>query len=265
VDQSAHLLELALELAAGASALMLERLDQPRSDVRTKSTGTDMVTEVDKASESLIVEGIRAARPSDGILSEEGAGGEGSSGYRWVIDPVDGTTNYLYGHPGFAVSIAVEHGGEVIVGVVQDPMHGEVFAAVRGGGATRNGRSIEVSAETRLSSALVATGFGYEPQRRTAQAQVIAEIIGSIRDVRRMGAAAVDLCSVACGRVDAYFERGLNHWDLAAGALIASEAGARLGAIRGGPPMPGSVIAAPPALFEPLQALLIAAGAAEHA
>jgi myo-inositol-1(or 4)-monophosphatase len=264
VDQSAHLLELALELADGASGLVLERLGQPRSDVRTKSTGTDMVTEVDKASEELIVAGIRRARPDDAILSEEGAGGEGSSGYRWVIDPIDGTTNYLYGHPGFGVSIAVEHEGDVVAGVVQDPVHAEVFAATRGGGATRNGRPIEVSAETRLSSALVATGFGYDPERRIAQAEVLTRVIGRIRDVRRMGAAAVDLCSVACGRVDAYFERGLNHWDLAAGALIASEAGARLAAIDGGPPLPGSVVAAPPALFEPLQELLVTAGAGEH-
>jgi fructose-1,6-bisphosphatase/inositol monophosphatase family enzyme len=264
VDQSAHLLELALELAAGASALMLERLDQPRSDVRTKSTGTDMVTEVDKASESLIVDGIRRARPGDGILSEEGAGGEGSSGYRWVIDPVDGTTNYLYGHPGFGVSIAVEREGEVVVGLVEDPMHRETFTAIRGRGAFRNGDPISVSTETELGSALVATGFGYAPERRVAQAEVLTKVIGRIRDVRRMGAAAVDLCSVACGRVDAYFERGLNHWDLAAGALIASEAGARLGAIDGGPPLPGSVVAAPPDLFEPLQELLVAAGAGEH-
>ena len=265
MDRPRELLDLALELAAGASALMLERLDQPRSDVRTKSTATDMVTEVDKASEALIVDGIRRARPDDGILSEEGAGGGGTNGYRWVIDPIDGTTNYLYGHPGFAVSIAVELDGEAVAGVVQDPMHGEVFAATRGGGATRNGEPIAVSEETRLGSALIATGFGYDPRRRIAQAEALARIIGSIRDVRRMGAAAVDLCSVACGRVDAYFERGLNHWDLAAGGLIAAEAGARLGAIGGGPPVPGSVIAAPDALFEPLRELLVAAGAAEHA
>lgn len=264
VDQSGHLLLLALELAAGASALMLERLDQPRSDIRTKSTQTDMVTEVDRAAEALIVEGIRSARPDDAILSEEGGGGQGTSAYRWIVDPLDGTTNYLYGLPGFGVSIAVERDGEAVVGVVQDPLRGEVFAARRGGGATRNGRSIQVSGETRLGCALVATGFGYGPERRVAQAQVLARVIGQIRDIRRMGAAAVDLCSVACGRVDAYFERGLNHWDLAAGGLIAAEAGARLGAIGGGPPAPGSVIAAAPALFEALQQLLITAGAAEH-
>jgi len=265
VDPVEQILDLALDLASRASLLMLERLDQPRSDVRTKSTATDMLTEVDEASEALIVAGVRGARPDDGILSEEGAAADGTSGYRWIIDPVDGTTNYLYGHPGFAVSIAVELDGEVIVGVVQDPLHGEVFAATRGGGATRNRNPIEVSSETRLGSALVATGFGYDPERRVAQAQVLAGVIGGIRDVRRMGAAAADLCSVACGRVDAYYERGLNHWDLAAGELIASEAGAVVGAIEGGPAKPGSVVAAPAALFEPLRELLLEAGAADHA
>ena len=171
----------------------------------------------------------------------------------------------LYGHPGFNVSIAAEVGGETVAGVVHDVVHDEVFEATRGGGARRNGESIAVSSEAELGAALVATGFGYDPDRRRAQAQVLASVIGRVRDVRRMGAAAVDLCSVACGRVDAYYERGLNHWDLAAGELIASEAGASVGAIEGGPAKPGSVVAAPPALFEQLRVLLLEAGAADHA
>jgi myo-inositol-1(or 4)-monophosphatase len=264
MDELDQLLDLARDLSARASTLLLERLHEPRADVRTKSTGTDMVSEVDDASERLIVDTIRDARPDDGILSEEGANAESASGYRWVIDPVDGTTNYLYAHPGFGVSIAVERDGESVVGLVADPMHGDTFTAIRGRGALRNGEPIAVSGETRLGSTLVATGFAYDPARRRGQGEVIARVIGEIRDIRRMGAAAVDLCSVACGRVDAYFERGLNHWDLAAGELIASEAGAQLGAIGGGPPEPGSVIAAPPALFEPLRELLVAAGAADH-
>jgi myo-inositol-1(or 4)-monophosphatase len=245
------LLALAEQLADAAAELSLARLDQPRSDVRTKSTGTDMLTEVDEACERLIVEGIRAARPHDGILSEEGASAEATSGVRWVIDPIDGTTNYLYGLPGYGISIAVEVDGEVAAGVVSDPVRGERFAATRGGGATRNREPIAVSAETELGSALVATGFGYTPEGRTAQAEELARVIGSIRDIRRMGAAAVDLCSVACGRVDAYYERGLQHWDLAAGTLIAAEAGATVGELAD-----GTVVAAPPALFEPLCALL---------
>ncbi len=223
-----------------------------------------MVTAVDREVERLIVEGILAARPGDGILGEEGADVEGSSGYRWLIDPIDGTTNYLYGHPGFAVSIACELDGEAIVGVVNDPLHGDVFTATLAGGATRNGEPIRCSQETDLAKALVATGFGYDPARRRAQAVVVAELIGEVRDIRRMGAAAVDLCSVACGRVDAYYERGLNAWDLAAGALIAAEAGAVITSIDLASARPDSVLAAPPALSESLSELLVAAGAHEH-
>jgi myo-inositol-1(or 4)-monophosphatase len=257
------LLELAESIAQRAAAVQLERLGS-RIRVGTKSTATDMVTEVDGEVERLIVDSILAARPDDGILGEEGADVAGTSGHRWIVDPIDGTTNYLYGHPGFAVSIACERDGEVIAGVVNDPLHREQYAAVRGGGATRNGEPIRCSSETDPSKALVATGFGYDPERRRAQGEVLARIIGEIRDIRRMGAAAVDLCSVACGRVDAYFERGLNAWDLAAGELIASEAGAEITAIDGGPVRPGSVLAAAPALAGPLRELLDAAGAAAH-
>ena len=249
-----ELLALAVELAERAGALSLERLRDPRSDVRTKSTGTDVVTEVDEACERLIVDGIRAARPGDGILSEEGANAESATGVRWVIDPIDGTTNYLYGHPGYGISVAVEVEGEPVAGAVTDPMHGETFAAVAGGGATRNGEPIRVSGETELGRALVATGFGYSPEVRREQALMLAALIGSIRDIRRMGAAAVDLCSVACGRVDAYYERGLNHWDLAAGRLIAEEAGARTSEFAD-----GTLFAAPPALFDRFREALVAA------
>lgn len=255
MTSATELLALAVDLARRAAALQLERLDSGFR-VDTKSTGTDMVTEVDGEVERLLVDGIRAARPHDAILGEEGADVEGTSGYRWVIDPIDGTTNYLYGHPGFAVAIACELDGETIAGVVADPIHDDLFAAARGGGATRNGDPIGCSDETDLSKALVATGFGYDPEQRRQQAEVVARIIGDIRDIRRMGAAAVDLCSVACGRVDAYFERGLNAWDLAAGELIASEAGAALTSIEGGPAEPGSVLAAAPALAAPLRELL---------
>lgn len=249
------LLALAERLAGEAAALSLTRLREPRADVRTKSSSTDMVSEVDVACERLIVDGIHAARPGDGILSEEGANAATTSGVRWVIDPIDGTTNYLYGHPGYAVSIAVEIDGEVAVGVVHDPIHAECFSAVRGLGATRNGEAIAVSGEDRLASTLVATGFGYDPARRVEQAEVLRRLIGSIRDIRRMGAAAVDLCSVACARVDAYYEEGLNHWDLAAGALIAAEAGAIVGELGN-----GTVVAAPPALYATLCDALVEAG-----
>jgi myo-inositol-1(or 4)-monophosphatase len=249
-----QLLTLADELARRAAALSLERLREPRAEVRTKSSPTDMVSEVDEACERLIVEGIRAARGGDGILSEEGAAADTTTGVRWVIDPIDGTTNYLYKHPGYGISIAVEVDGEVAVGVVHDPIHAQRFSAIRGRGAICNGETIRVSNQAELGKALVATGFGYSPEVRVAQAEVLAGVIGSIRDIRRMGAAAVDLCSVACGRVDAYYERGLNHWDLAAGSLIAAEAGATVGELDD-----GTVIAAPPALFEALGAAIAAA------
>ena len=246
-----ELLALARGLAGEAAALLLARLDEPRSDVRTKSTPTDMVSEVDHESERLIVDGLRRARPDDGIVSEEGEGSEGSTGLRWVIDPLDGTTNFLYGHPGFAISIAVELDGQAVVGVVLDPVHGESFTAIRGRGAQLNDEPIGPRATTDLGSALVATGFAYAPERRRAQAEVLASVLPRVRDIRRMGAAAVDL----------YYERGLNHWDLAAGALIAEEAGALVGPLDPERPDPGAMIAATPAIFDPLRGLLAAAGA----
>jgi myo-inositol-1(or 4)-monophosphatase len=249
-----ELLELATKVAGRAADLLLDGSHRHRTSVGTKSTATDMVTEMDRASEQLIVTELLAARPEDGILAEEGSARPGTSGLRWVIDPLDGTTNYLYGHPGYAISIAVEVDGETAVGVVHDPIHGDRFAAMRGGPATRNDQPIQVSTETELGSALIATGFAYAASERVAQAELLVRMIGSIRDIRRMGAAAVDLCSVACGRVDAYYERGLNHWDLAAGALIARAAGATVGELDD-----GTVVAAPPALYGPLRGAIVAA------
>ena len=255
-DELEQILGLARSIAAEAAELVRSGLGAEREDVDTKSSPTDMVTATDHASERLIAERIVNARPGDGLLGEEGASVEGTSGYRWVVDPIDGTTNFLYGHPGFAVSIAVERDGESVVGVVCDVVHRELFSAVRGGGATRNDRVIRVSGASDVTQALVATGFGFDPAERGRQGVAVARLLPRVRDIRRMGAAAVDLCSVACGRVDAYFERGLNAWDLAAGALIATEAGAELGAIDGGPPVPESVLAASPAIFAELQALV---------
>ena len=212
-----ELLALATNLAADAAALLVDGLTHRRLEVSTKSTPTDMVTEMDRASEALIVAGIRAARPDDGIVGEEGADHAGTSGVRWLVDPIDGTTNYLYGFPGFAVSIGAEFNGEMVAGVVHDPLHRDVFQAASGRGATRNGDPIHASTKNDLKTALVGTGFSYEPDRRLRQANVLAQVLPHIRDIRRMGAASVDLCSVACGRLDAYYERGLGPWDLAAG------------------------------------------------
>ena len=260
-DLSDELLALGVDLAAHAAALLLDRLDREHI-VGTKSSPTDMVTDTDRAAEALIVAGIEAARPGDAVLGEEGADAVGTSGVRWVVDPIDGTTNYLYGLPGFAVSIAAELDGEAVVGVVHDPLHGDVFTAVRGAGAHRNGRPIHASDHADLSTALIATGFAYERTRRRAQAAVLERVLPRVRDIRRFGAASVDLCSVACGRVDGYYEVGLAPWDHAAGALIATEAGALVGDLDGGPPSGAFTLAAGPTLHAALRGLLREADAA---
>ncbi len=256
-----ELMELAVELARRAAALLLDgRASIPAllatDAVGTKSSTTDMVSEVDRASERLLVKGILAARPDDGILGEEGTDRAGSSGVRWVIDPLDGTTNYLYGLPGYAVSIGVERSARCIVGVVLDPVHDELFAAAAGRGATCNGRTISCSGATDLGHALIGTGFGYVSEVRAEQAEVLRHLLPRVRDIRRLGAAAVDLCAVACGRLDGYYERGLQPWDLAAGELIAVEAGAIVTGPGGGSAGPGLTLAAGPGLHGWLRAAL---------
>lgn len=250
-----ELLRLAEAIAAEAAALLRAGQLHARAEVDTKSSLTDMVTEIDRASERLVVDAIRSARPGDGILGEEGTAIEGTTGVRWVVDPLDGTTNYLYGLPAFAVSIGVEVDGVAVAGVVADAARGESFTAIRGGGARRDGIPIACSAADRLATALVGTGFGYDSGRRARQGQVLAAVLPLVRDVRRVGAAAIDLCWVACGRLDAYYETGPQPWDTAAGGLIASEAGAVVGDLRGGP-AGHCTLAAAPRLFEPLRALL---------
>ncbi|HSH23168.1 MAG TPA: inositol monophosphatase family protein [Acidimicrobiales bacterium] len=254
-----ELLTLALDLADRAGALVLEALDAAHAGVDTKTSGTDMVSDVDRASERLIVEALRAARPGDSVVGEEGGAHEGTSGVRWVIDPLDGTTNYLYRLPAFTVSIAAEIDGRREVGVVADPVHAETFAARRGGGATCNGSPIGCSTKNELTTALVGTGFSYDAERRRHQAGVLTVVLPRVRDIRRAGAASLDLCWVACGRLDAFYEQGLQPWDFAAGALIASEAGATVGDLDGGPPSGAFTMAAGPALFGPLRQLLVEA------
>ena len=262
-----ELAALATSLAGRAAALLLEGMTiVPElllaERVGTKTSVTDMVSEVDRASERLLVEGILAARPDDGILGEEGTDRPGRSGVRWVIDPLDGTTNFLYGLPGFAVSIGVEVAGRTVVGVVLDPVHDELFAATSGRGATRDGTTIRCSTATDLGLCLIGTGFGYDADVRAEQAEVLRTVLPAVRDIRRFGAAAVDLCSVACGRLDGYYERGLQPWDLSAGGLIATEAGAVLGGAGGGPAGAALTLAAGPDVAAPLRALLRAAGLA---
>ena len=264
VHDADALLDLAVAAAVDAGAFLLDGLSSVRTSVETKSSATDMVTEMDRAAERRIVEAIRAARPDDGFLGEEGASEAGDSGVRWIVDPLDGTTNYLYGFPAFGVSIAVEVDGVVTVGVVHDPVHGEVFAAVLGAGATCNDSPLHVGDPPALATSLIGTGFAYVPERRQWQAEVLARVLPQVRDIRRAGSAAIDLCWVAASRLDGFYERGLMYWDYAAGALIASEAGARVSDLDGGPPSSEIVVAAPPSIAERLRDVVRDAEAALH-
>lgn len=252
------LLALATRLAREAGALALQMREGIRAE-STKSSPTDVVTAADRAVERLLVGGISAERPDDGLLGEEGAGREGTSGLRWVVDPIDGTVNYLYGMPQWAVSVAVQEvpSRRTVVGVVLDPTKDELYTAVRGGGSTCNGEPLRVSGVSELAQAMVGTGFGYDARRRTAQAGLLPVLLPLVRDVRRLGAASLDLCGVAAGRLDAYFEQGLSPWDLAAGGLVAEEAGARVGGLRGRPAGYPMVVAAGPGVFGALHDLLV--------
>jgi len=184
-----------------------------------------MVSDADRDAERLIADLIRRERPDDGLMGEEGAGAEGSSGRQWIVDPLDGTTNFLYGFPAWSVSIALRDEAGIAAGVVHDPGRDETFRAARGGGAELNGERIEPSDCDQLELALVATGFGYERERRAAQAETLTRVLPRVRDIRRAGSAALDLSWVACGRMDAYYERDLKPWDWDAGRLLVAEAG----------------------------------------
>ncbi|WP_206507311.1 inositol monophosphatase family protein [Streptomyces chrestomyceticus] len=256
-----ELIGLALEAARRAGELLRDGRPADLGVAATKTSPIDVVTEMDIASEKLITGFLAEHRPDDGFLGEEGASVAGSSGVRWVVDPVDGTVNYLYGLPSWAVSIAAEKDGEAVAGVVAAPMRGETYHAVLGGGAFRNGEPVRCRPAPPLSQALIGTGFAYLSERRAAQAEVLRTLLPQVRDIRRGGSAAIDLCDVACGRLDGYYERGLNPWDMAAGALIAREAGALTGGRPGGPASNDLVVAASPDVFATLQPLLEELGA----
>lgn len=225
---------LAVAIAREAGALLLAGAEGVRT-VDSKSSPVDVVTEMDRASEALIVRRILEARPDDGLLGEEGASRAGTSGVRWVIDPLDGTVNYLYRRPDWAVSIAVEANGQVVAGAVFAPVRDECFAGSLGGGATLNGQPIRVSEEARLAHALCGTGFDYDADGRRVQAAILTRVVPEVRDIRRAGSAALDLCAVACGRLDVYYERGVQAWDVAAAGLLVREAGGHAGTLDGEP------------------------------
>ena len=256
-----ELLAVAVGLARSAGDMALAGRKAGLHNVQTKSTATDMVTEFDRASEVLIVEGMRAARPEDAIVGEEGASVSGTSGITWYIDPIDGTTNFLYDLPAWAVSIGAEDSSGPLAGVVYIPALGEMFTATRGGGAFLNGVPIQSNNIADVSQALVCTGFSYSADQRTIQAQRVSRFIHQIRDIRRAGAAAIDLCFVACGRIDAYFEENLHQWDISAGILIAHEAGCRSGDFSGHTPRPAEILTTAPAIFDQLSQLIMAASA----
>jgi myo-inositol-1(or 4)-monophosphatase len=245
------LLTLALESATAAGKILMDR--PSAFEISTKSSAIDIATQMDEAAERLIVERIIGARPGDAIVGEEGSKVLGSSGIRWVIDPLDGTVNYLYGLPGWCVSVAAKDEKGSLVGVVHAPTLGMTWQAERGGGAFLNGKKIKASQVSRLDEALIATGFSYSREVRQGQAEAMRKLIPLCRDIRRLGAAAVDLCHLASGGVDAYFEVGLKEWDLAAGALIATEAGAL---VTGGESDEVMVIAANPKLHQLIQDFL---------
>jgi myo-inositol-1(or 4)-monophosphatase len=254
-----ELASVALAAAQGAAALAGEGFGRVRADVDTKSSATDMVSEIDRDAEELISTLLHRARPDDGLLGEEGSAREGSSGIRWVVDPLDGTTNYLFGVPAWSVSVAAERRGRPIVGVVADPSRKEIWAAVEGRGARCNGVPVRVAeGRSDLPTALIATGFGYRSQIRAWQAEVVGRVLPKVRDIRRFGSAALDLCWVAGGRFDGYYEWGVHPWDVSAGTLLCREAGGVVDMLAG-----GLIVATTPSLAGPLAGLLHQSGATD--
>ena len=251
---SAELLELAESVAKATGSLLMNRPDT--FTLTEKSSAVDFATQMDQQAEKMIVEKLLAARPDDGIVAEEGSARESKSGITWVIDPIDGTVNYLYGLPGWNISIAAKDKDGVVVGVVYAPTLNGLWSAIRSQGATYNGKKIKCNDPVPLDRALIATGFAYDLTLRIGQGQAMANLLPKIRDLRRNGAAAVDLCYVAMGAVDAYFEASLKEWDLAAGGLIATEAGAKISGKGGRAPDRELTVCAGPALHAALLPLL---------
>ncbi|WP_275001328.1 inositol monophosphatase family protein [Promicromonospora iranensis] len=259
--------DLAVRLATAAGALVREGRPDRVVVAATKSSEVDPVTVMDRASEELLRTMIAAERPDDAILGEEGDDVAGTSGLTWVLDPIDGTVNYLYGVASWAVSVAVVAGPPepaswtVLAGCVHSVADGRTWSAGLGEGATRDGEPVRVGAPVSLGTSLVGTGFGYDAARRAHQAQVLTQVLPKIRDIRRLGSAAIDLCLLADGSIDLYYERGLNPWDMAAGAVVATEAGAVVTGLRGGPAGQAMTVAGPPELVAQLSEILEAADA----
>jgi myo-inositol-1(or 4)-monophosphatase len=253
---SAELLALAEDIAREAGAQLREAFDRGDLRVSAKSSPTDLVSEADEAAEALIRSRLAGARPQDAILGEEEGDTPGTSGVRWIVDPLDGTTNFLFGVPQWAVSVACEDADGRLAGTVYDAMRDELWSAVRDGPPTCNGSPIEASRADDLAQALVATGFGYEAAVRGRQGELVAGLLPRVRDVRRLGAAALDLAWVAGGRMDAFYERGIQLWDRAAGDLLCARAGLELVELPAEGIMPAGLIVAPAGLVGPLRELV---------
>jgi myo-inositol-1(or 4)-monophosphatase len=251
-----ELLEVALEAARAAAVELIGRFGHRQEEIRSKSTPTDLVSEADVSAETAIRAVLGERRPDDAILGEEG-GATGQGALRWVIDPLDGTTNFLFGVPQWAVSVACEDGDGGLVGVVLDPNRDECFAATRGGRATLNGETMQAGTVEDLATALAATGFGYEAETRARQAQVLTRVLPRVRDIRRAGAAALDLAWVACGRYNLFWERGVKAWDVAAGSLLVQRVGLTVERLEPSEDGPAGVIAGPEPLLAELRALVL--------
>jgi myo-inositol-1(or 4)-monophosphatase len=254
-----ELLDLAVAIAREAAAQVRAHREEGVELAGTKSSATDLVTVADQASEDLIRSRLRAARPDDGFLGEEGGGEAGTSGVRWIVDPIDGTVNYVLGLPQYAVSIAVEVDGDVVAGVVVNAATGTEFTALRGGGAFRDGRPIRVRNAVPVERAVVSTGFGYERELRTRQAAAVGRLLARVADIRRFGSCALDLCALGAGMADGYVEEGCNPWDYGAGGLVAREAGATVELLTGASGRT-LVVAAPSASYDDFRTVVEACG-----
>jgi myo-inositol-1(or 4)-monophosphatase len=251
-----ELLQVALDAARAGADELTARFGRRQRQVRSKSSPTDLVSEADVSAESAIRAVLGARCPGDAILGEEG-GASGDGALRWVIDPLDGTTNFLFGVPQWAVSVACEDARGSLVGVVLDPSHDECFAATRSGPATLNGEPIEAGGAESLPTALVATGFGYDSQVRARQAEVLSRVLPRVRDIRRAGAAALDLAWLACGRLDLYWERGVKPWDIAAGTLLAERVGLTVQGLEPDGQDPSGILVGPERLVVELRRLVL--------
>lgn len=251
-----ELLEIAREAVSASAAELRPRFGHRQREVRSKSTPTDLVSEADLAAESAIRAVLARRRPGDTILGEEG-GETGDGELRWLVDPLDGTINFLFGIPQFAASVACEDREGMLAGVVLDPIADESFSATRSGPPELNGAAITASDRDELATALVATGFSYDAAVRAHQAAVLSRVLPRVRDIRRAGSAALDLCWCACGRLDAYYERGVKPWDWAAGGLVAQRAGLALRKLDPTKNEPEGILAAPPAVADELLALVL--------